>query len=72
MAQLDWNSPYSLLPVRIHIVCQTGALDAGYPFRGHSWCAIDSDQGIAWGVVGAPSIKRLHGVVGGQRVEEEI
>src|SRR5437588_685289 len=72
VAQLDWNSPYRPRAVRIHIVRRTGAPDAGHPFRDHPWCAIDSDRGIAWGVLGAPSIEKLLGVVRGQRVEEEI
>lgn len=58
--------------MRIHIVRRTGAHEAGHPFLGHPWCAIDSDRGIAWGVLGAPSIVNLLGVVRGQRVEEEI
>jgi len=58
--------------VRIHSVRRTGAPEAGEPFLNHSWCASDSDRGIAWGVLTTPSIKNLVGVVSGQRVEEEI
>jgi len=54
------------------MVCGTGAPEAGHPFLDHPWCASDSDQGIAWGVLTKPSMKNLVGVVRWQRVEEEI
>jgi len=63
---------YSPQAARIHIVRRTGALAAQYPFLGHPWCVIDSDRGIAWGVLATPSIRDLLWVVRGQDVEEEI
>ena len=65
-------STYSPLAVRIHIVHRTGAPEGGHPFLEHPWCASDLDRGIAWGVLAAPKMKDLLGVVRGQDVEEDI
>jgi len=72
VANSDWDSPYSPRAVRIHIVCRTGAPAAQHPFLGHPWCVRDSDRGIAWGVLTAPSIADLLRLVRAQDVEEEI
>ena len=58
--------------MRIYIVRQTGAPAAQDPFLGHPWCVRDSDRGIAWGVLTAPSIVDLLCLVRAQDVEEEI
>ena len=72
VAHSDWDSPYSPRAVRIHIVRRTGAPAAHHPFLGHPWCVRDSDRGIAWGVLTAPSIPDLLHLVRAQDVEEEI
>ena len=72
MAHSDWDSLYSLWAVRINIVRRTGAWDAPHPFLGHPWCVRDSDRGIAWGVLTAPSIEDLLYWVRAQEVEKEI
>jgi len=51
---------------------RTGAPAARHPFLGHPWCVRDSDRGIAWGVLTAPSIADLLCLVRAQEVEEEI
>ena len=58
--------------MRIYIVRRTGAPAAQHPFLGHPWCVRDSDRGIAWGVLTAPSIADLLRLVRAQDVEEEI
>jgi len=72
VAHSDWDSPYSLRAVRIHIVRRGGAPAAQHPFLGHPWCEKDSDRGIAWGVLATPGIMDLLRVVRAQDVEEEI
>jgi len=72
VAHSDFDSPYSLWAVRIHILRQTGAPAARHPFLGHPWCVRDSDRGIAWGVLTAPSIANLLHLVRAQDLEEEI
>jgi len=72
VAHSDWDSPYSPRAVRIHIVRRTGAPAAQHPFLGHPWCVRDSDRGIDWGVLTAPSIADLLRLVRPQDVEEEI
>jgi len=64
--------PYSLQAVRIHIVRQKGELATQHPFLGHPWCVRDSDRGVAWGVLTAPSIADLLRLVRAQDVKEEI
>jgi len=56
----------------IHIVRRTGAPAAQHRFLGHPWCVRDSDRGIAWGVLTAPSIADLLSFVRAQDVQEEI
>ena len=72
MAHSDWDSPYSLPAVRIHIVRRTGARAAQHPFLAYPSCLRDSDRGIAWGVVATPSIRDLLRVIRGQDIEDEI
>jgi len=72
VAHSDWDSPYSLGAVRIHIVRQTGAPAAQHPFLSHPWCVRDSDRRIAWGVLNAPSIADRLRLVRPQDVAEEI
>jgi len=72
VAHSDWDSPYSPRAVRIHIVRRTGGPAAQHPFLGHPWCVRDSDRGIAWSVLTAPSIADLVRLVRAQDVEEEI
>lgn len=72
IAHHNLRSPYCPRAIRIHIVRRAREPDAGHPFLHHAWCAPDSDRGIAWGVLAAPSIRNLLGVVQGQRVEQEI
>jgi len=72
VAYSDWDSPYSPLAMRIHILRPTGAPAAQHPFLSHRWCVRDPDRGIAWGVLTAPSIGDLLRLVRGQDFEEEI
>jgi len=72
VAHSDWDSLYSPRAVRIHIVHRTGAPAAQHIFLGHPWCVRDSDWGIAWGGLTAPSIADLLRLVRAQDVEEEI
>jgi len=54
------------------MVGRTGAPAAQHPFLGHPSCVRDSDWGIAWGVLTAPSIADLLRLVRPQDVEEDI
>jgi len=72
VAHSDWDSPYSARAVRIHIVRRMGAPAAHHPSLGHPWCVRDSDRGIAWGVLTAPSIVNLLHLLRAQDVDEEI
>ena len=72
MALADWESPFWLRAVGIHIVCRSGAPAAPHPFLGHPLCERDSDRRIAWGVLATPSFSHLLGVVREQEAEDEI
>ena len=72
MALADWESPFSLRALRIHIVRQSGAPAALHPCLGHAWCEKDSDRGIAWEVLATPSITHLLPVIREHDVEDEI
>ena len=72
MAHSDLDSPYPRRAGRIYIVRRMGAPAAQHPFLSHPWCVRDSDWGIAWGVLTAPSMADLLRMVRAQGVEEEI
>jgi len=72
VAHSDWDSPYSRQAVRIYIVRRTGVPAAPHVFLGHPWCVRDSDRGIAWRVLTAPSIADLLHLVRAQEDEEEM
>ena len=72
VAHYDGDSTYSPPALRIHIVRITRALAAQHPFPGHPWLVRDSDWGIAWAVLTAPSIADLLRWVRAQDVEEAI
>jgi len=72
VALVDWESPFSLRALRIHIVRRSRAPAAPHPFLGHPWCERDLDGGIPWGVVATASITHLLLALREQEVEEEL
>jgi len=72
VALADWEAPFSLRAVRIHIVRRSGAPAAPHPFLGHPLCERDSDRVIAREVLATPSITHLLRVIREQDVEDEI